>query len=75
MKCDIKKQELNNMRIEAGRQGATIIPFPNSAQLQARRFEQEARRIVESRYETVSDYEGGWYHNDAIRDADRNNKQ
>lgn len=51
-----------------------VIPFPDSAQRKARRFEQEVRHIVEAPYEVVSDYEGGWYHTDAI-DADRNTKQ
>lgn len=63
------------MVMETRQQDADIIPFPTAAQRQARRFEQEARRILENRYETVSDYEGGWYHSDAIRDADRNTKQ
>jgi hypothetical protein len=60
---------------EARHQGATIIAFPNSAERQAKRFEQEARRIVEAPYEVVSDYEGGWYHSEAIRDADKNTQQ
>lgn len=63
------------MIIETRREGATIIPFPDSAQRRAKRFEEEARRITEMQLETVSDYEGGWYHGEAIRDADRNTKQ
>ena len=62
------------MRFEARHEGATVIPFPDTFQRKAKRFEQEAKRIVEAPYETVSDYEGGWYHTDAI-DADRNTKQ
>jgi hypothetical protein len=60
---------------EARHQGATIIPFPKAAERQAKRFEQEARRIAEAPYEVVSDYEGGWYHSEAIREADTNTKQ
>jgi hypothetical protein len=60
---------------EAGHQGATIIPFPNAAERRAKRFDEEARRILEAPYEVVSDYEGGWYHSEAIRDADNNTKQ
>ncbi len=56
---------------EARHQGATIIPFPNAAE----RRDEEARRILETPYEVVSDYEGGWYHSEAIRDADNNTKQ
>jgi hypothetical protein len=63
------------MNIGSEPQGANIIPFPTAAQRQAKRFEQEARRVLDTRYETVSDYEGGWYHSDAIREADRNTKQ
>jgi hypothetical protein len=54
---------------EARHQGATIIPFPNAAERRAKRFEEEARRILDTPYEVVSEYEGGWYHSDAIRDA------
>lgn len=60
---------------EARHQGATVIAFPNARERQAKRFEQEARRIVEAPYEVVSDYEGGWYHSEAIRDADKDTKQ
>lgn len=54
------------------RPSATIIAFPDAAGRRAIRFQEEARRIVEARYDTVADYEGGWYHHDAIREAELN---
>jgi hypothetical protein len=72
--CEAQKQEFNIMIIQAGQNGATIIPFPNAEQRRAKRFEDQAHAVSEARYETVADYEGGWYHSDAI-DADRNTKQ
>lgn len=63
------------MITQSPRHSAEIIAFPDSARRRAMRFEQEARSIIEGRFELVSDYEGGWYHTDAIREADRNLKQ
>ncbi len=63
------------MRTQETHKTATVIPFPDSAKRRSLRFEEEVRQIAENRFETVSDYEGGWYHNDAIRDADKNTKQ
>jgi hypothetical protein len=58
------------MITQNSRPSATIIAFPDAASRRAHRFNEEARRITEAPYATVADYEGGWYHSDAIREAE-----